>query len=107
MYNVRRGSSRGGVEAPDGNQHFQFEAPDGITLVAAAAESWTHYDSSSDDGSMGPPMDDSNGMPSSDEDDDDDDDGGVSRGDVRCDVRGDASDGGVCARGSSKKMRLA
>ena len=62
-------------------------------------------------GSVGPPIDDSNDTPSSDDDDDNDDDGDRGRGgscsDVHCDVRGDASDGGVCARGSSKKMRLA
>ena len=71
-------------------------------------EGWTHYDKSfSDEGSMGPPMNGSNDTPSSDNDNDENDDGGGSRGDVRCDVRGAASDGGVCARGSSKKMRVA
>ena len=47
-------------------------------------------------------MDDNNDMPINGGDD-----GGGGRGDVRCDVRGDAGDGGVCARSSSKKMRVA
>ena len=56
---------------------------------------------------MGPPIDDNNDMPSS-EGDDDDGSGGGKSGDVRCDARGDASDGGVCAvRSSSKEMRVA
>ena len=82
-------------------ENAKDDQPDTITLVAVAAEGWTHYESSDED-SVGPPMDDSNDTPISDEDGDDDDDD-----DVRCDVRGDASDGGVCARGFSKKMRVA
>ena len=87
-------------------ENAKGDQPDGITLVAAAVEDWTHYARPSDEGSVGPPMDDINDAASSDGGGDNDGGGSRKTPAVTPAARG-GSDGGVCTRGSSKKMRVA